>query len=121
MCNKEQKYMPILPRDYFIIKRIGDLGITRNYTGFYYIVEIMDYLINQEMVIKSFSREIYPSLAEKYGKKSCTVERDIRNVIDKLWEGTLKEKLVSYWDKDRKPTCHDFIHILRKYLLMLFA
>lgn len=117
MSAKEKRYGDMLPNDYFYIKRIKELGITPNYMGFYYIVEILDLLLNEGMVVRSFSKQVYPMLAKKYNKKESTIERNIRNLINKFWEPKLKKELMCLWLSEDKPTCCEFIYILKNYIL----
>ena len=121
MGAKEKRYGSFLPNDYFYIKRIKELGISANYLGFYYIIEILDLLLNERMVVRSFSKQVYPKLANKYNKKETTIERNIRNIIDKYWETELKNKLMHLWLKTEKPTCCEFIYILKNYILQEIA
>ncbi len=121
MTSKELKYGKLLPKDYYYIKRVKELGITPKYIGFYYIVEILDLLINESMFVRSFSKQVYPLLAEKYNKKPNTMERNIRSVIDKLWEDKLKSKLMCFWLREKKPTCCEFIYILKSYIMQDIA
>ncbi|MBR6778945.1 MAG: hypothetical protein IKM43_02190 [Clostridia bacterium] len=121
MCEKEKIYGQILPNYYFIIKILQDLGITKKYMGFYYLAEILNLLINEDLKIRSFSRQVYPMLASKYNKNSCTIERDIRNVISRFWDEQLKNKLKLFWDREDTPSCCEFIYILKNYLVMQIA
>jgi len=111
----------MLPKDYFYIKRVKELGITPNYMGFYYIIEILDLLLNEGMIVRSFSKQVYPMLAKKYNKKEITIERNIRNLINKFWEPKLKNELMCLWLREEKPTCCEFIYILKNYILKEIA
>lgn len=117
MSLKVTKYSVMLTPNYYICKRVAELGIKRNLIGYYYLCEIMHLLINVGMEVKSFSKEVYPILAEKYGKNECTIERDIRNVINTCWDKSVKEKVAQFWDKTRPPRCHEFIYIVKAYIL----
>ena len=94
MSVKELKYGEMLPNDYFFKKRIKEMGITPKYMGFYYLIEILDLLINQGVIVRSFSKQVYPMLAQKYNKKESTIERNIRSLIYKFWDKNIKEKLM---------------------------
>ena len=121
MYKYEQKYNQICTKNYYLRKKVNDLGITKKYTGYYFLLDILDEIINKSRSIKSFSREIYPELAMKYEKHDCSIERDIRNLISKLWDNGLKEKLNSLWITDDKPTCREFIYLVRNYVLIDIA
>ena len=118
MGLKAEKYSIYLKQHYYFNRKIRELGITINFIGFYYLAEIMELLINQGLVVRSFSKQIYPILAEKYCKKECTIERDIRNVINTFWCKTLKDKLGKYWSGEReKPTCQELIYMIKNYII----
>ena len=85
MNTKEIKYSHLIEGKIFFMKRLDELGIKRKYTGYYSLIEIMETLINQGKNIISFSKEIYPLIADKYGKTVCTIERNIRSLIKTCW------------------------------------
>lgn len=121
MGVKAQKYGGPVSKNYFIIKKINELGITQKYNGYYFLIDILDMLMNEYPVIRSFSREIYPVIAKKYNINQAIIERDIRNVIKKLWQPVLKNKLKQFWDKDSVPSCCKFIYLIKNYLIMEIA
>ena len=121
MYKNELKYGEICTKNYYLRKKFNDLGITKKYTGYYFLLDILDEIINKSRTIKSFSKEIYPELAVKYDKNDCSIERDIRNVIDRLWDDVLKEKLEFLWLNDARPTCCEFIYLIRNYVLVDIA
>ena len=62
MCHKESCYFGLILKNYFINKRLIDLGIETKYTAFYYLSDIMYQLINENVFIQSFSKQVYPIL-----------------------------------------------------------
>ncbi len=90
MGAKEIKYSVILSENIFFVKMLRELGISSKYLGFYFLIDILDMLINKKMVVKSFSKEVYPIIAQKYNMKECTIERNIRNLIDKTWNQKIR-------------------------------
>ncbi len=119
--KKSLRYEDLVAHNYYVIAKMNELGITNQYTGFYFLVDILDQLINESKVVRSFSREVYPMLAKKYDKNDCTIERDIRNIINVLWDYRLKNKLVMFWSREEKPSCCEFIYIIKNYLVMDIA
>ena len=117
MCLTSDKYECLTPNSYFLKKRMTDLGITQNYKGYYYLLEILNIIINEERVVRCFSKEIYPILAKKYAIKGSTIERDIRNIIKVNWDFKLKFKLKEFWSGDVRPTCCKFIFIVKNFVL----
>ena len=116
MSNKEVKYSKIVTENVYFVKQLDNLGISRKYLGFYMLIEIMNLMINKRMYISSFSRQVYPIVAEKYNKTCCTVERNIRSLIERTWNYNLMEKFHSYYPEGEKPTCRDFIFMIKNYI-----
>ena len=116
MSPKEIKYGKNVEANIYFIKQLDNLGIDRKYTAYYLLVEIMQILINEEREIKSFSKEVYPQIARKYGKTDCTIERNIRNLIKKCWNEELMLKLNAYYPEGSMPTCREFIYLIKNYI-----
>ncbi len=116
MSNKERKYKNIVSENIYFVKQLDNLGFERKYLGFYMLIEMMNLLINKKMHVVSFSRQVYPMIAEKYGKTCCTVERNIRSLIEKSWNLDLMVKFQTYYPQGEKPTCRDFIFMVKNYI-----
>lgn len=116
MCNKEDEYFKHVLSNYYFNKRLLRLGIETKYIAFYYLSDIMHKLINENHPPRGFSSNVYPALAEKYNKNDCTIERDIRNLINAKWDASLKNKLSQYWLCEYPPSCCQFIKIVQKYI-----
>jgi len=114
--TKEMKYGKMIETKIFFIKQLQYLGINCKYMGFYSLIEILEILVNTKRVVKSFSREVYPEVAQKYGKTVCTIERNIRSLIMKSWSVDLMQKLQKYYPESFKPTCRDFIFMIKNYI-----
>ena len=118
MCRKYDRFGKYIQENKYFISQLNDIGIRKNYTGYYYLVDILDILINQDLKVKSFSRQVYPIIAEKYNTSECTVERNIRNLIDKSWSDKIRKKLIKVYDSPNKPHCRQFIYVIRNYIMM---
>lgn len=101
---------------YFLNKRIKMLGINQEYKGFYYLVGIMEEIVNKQRAVRSFSREIYPIIALNLNVNACTIERDIRHIINVLWEYKLKNKFKNVYKKSTRPSCQEFIYLVKNYI-----
>ncbi len=121
MGIKESRCREVVSKNFLVTKRVKGLGIPATYMAYYYLIDILDLLVNNDVTIRSFSREIYPILAKKYNKSECTIERDIRNIINVFWENQLKDKLNSYWTKEKQPRCREFIWLVKNYLIEDFV
>ena len=116
MSPKEIKYGKNISSNIYFIKQLDELGLNRKYTGFYLLVEIMQVMINEERIIRSFSEQVYPMIAMKYGKTTCTIERNVRSIISKCWNDSMMKKLNTYYPNGEKPTCRVFIHLIKDYI-----
>lgn len=104
----------------YIVKQIKDLGIDDNYMGFYFLVSIEEMLLNSEREIKSFYKDIYPEVAKIYDKNDCSIERDIRHLINQTWQSGDKYNLYKLF-LGKKPTCCRFIYVIKNYLMKQIA
>ena len=121
MGRRVDECSKLIVGNYYFDYRLRDIGVPRKYVGYYYIIDILDLLINSGKDFKCFSREIYPYIAEKYQCGVSTIERDIRNCIDKYWETDDRCNLRFFWHKDEKPTCKEFIFALKHYIMFSIA
>lgn len=116
MTAKEIRYKDKISSSVYFAKQLDSLGFQRKYTAYYLLIEIMNVLINDELRVKSFSKQVYPGIAKKYGKTECTIERNIRNLINVSWSKDLMVKLNVYYPEDKKPTCCEFIYMVKNYI-----
>ena len=117
MNTKELKYGQNIENKIYFVKKLDELGIQRKYTGYYLMVELMEILINQNFRVNSYSKQVYPMIAEKFGKTACTVERNIRSLIKNSWCEDLMIKLNIYFVDAKKPTCREFISLVKNYMI----
>jgi len=117
MSSKEIKYKDIISSNIFFVKQMDYLGLQRRYLGYYLLIDIMQILINDDKRIESFSREIYPIVAKKYAKTTCTVERNIRSIIKNSWSYDMMTKLNTYKPEGVIPTCCEFIYLIKNFIL----
>ena len=60
------------------------LGLSPDLSGFRYLADAIRIWAAAEPEKPSFTKEIYPSVAEKYGTQTKRVDRNIRHAIDTL-------------------------------------
>lgn len=118
MNTKEEKFYSIVSPNLFFIKALDNIGLRNNYTGYYYLVEIVNQLINNNVKQSSFYKNVYPIVAQKFNKSVCTVERNIRVLINNCWSKTMSNNLKCQYII-KKPTCCRFISIIKNYILSL--
>lgn len=116
MTSKELKYGRIVSGNIFILKKLDLLCLNRRYLGFFMLVEILNILINENIENSySFSRLLYPRVSEMFDKKPETIERNIRNLIDKCWSKQLAEKLNLCYE--HKPKCLHFVYAVKANII----
>ena len=118
MTTKERKFHTLIEDKRYLVKKLSYIGVDKKYTGYFFLIEIMNILINElPHRIISFSREVYPLVADRYNVSVCSIERDIRNVIDKCWSQEMAARLnVFRLDCDR-PCCRDFIFMIKNFIM----
>lgn len=62
------------------------LGIPGNIQGFEYICEAVLMVVRRPELIGRITKELYPSIAARYGTTDSKVERSIRHAIARLWQ-----------------------------------
>lgn len=115
-CNKEEKYMRVVDKYRFFWICLRRLGITSNYTGFYFLVDIINMVINENCELKNMYKNFYPVVAKRFDKNPCSIERDIRIIIKNLWDVRLKSRMEKYWAGSSEPRCKEFVKILLDYV-----
>ena len=115
MCRKYFRFGNLIQGNKFFINQLDEIGLKTCFTGYYYVVDILDIVINKGLKQKSFSKYVYPKIAEKYNTNECTVERNIRNLIAKNWNDDMQAKLK--WNNEQKPSCKKFVFIIKDYIM----
>ena len=118
MHSKDLKYGSMVKKNEFFKKRLKDVGAKKSCTGFFISVYILELIINQKLEIKSFSKSLYPLVAEKFNKHISCIERDIRTLISSSWNNNMKNKLSKVANFNKKPTCRKFILSMVEYIML---
>jgi len=92
------------------------LGVKKKYIGYYCLLEALNIIINEKGVVRNFQQEVYPKVSEKMNVSLCTIERNIRNLIDKSWSYSMMETLGVYYPSGKKPACRQFVFLVKNYI-----
>lgn len=97
-----------------ISKILHELGIPSHIKGFQYIRDGINILYEHPDVVGGITKELYPSLADKYDTTVSRVERAIRHAIEVSWNrgswDLMEEIFGNSVDVDKaKPTNSEFI------------
>ncbi len=100
-----------------ITNLLHSLGIPSHIKGYTYIRDGIEMMYNNETLMNSITRDIYPTIAKTYNTTSSRVERAIRHAIEVSWmrgDYSLMEEIFgNSVDYDRaKPTNSEFLATL---------
>ena len=115
-----------LPQDQFdhsisLQRKISDIlhkiGISPSLKGYQYLREIIAVSLEDDGLLQSVTKTLYPMIATKFDSTPTRVERDIRHAIEVAWNKTRVEILYKYFgytiDGDKgKPTNSEFIAMI---------
>lgn len=98
---------------YLLLSR---LGITANYTGFFYTAHAVRLIAEQPQKLLLVTKQLYPEVAEYYGTSWVSVERNIRTAASVAWEANpaLLTQLAGY-RLTTKPRTAQFLAILASH------
>lgn len=98
-------------------KLLRKLGANGSYLGFYYTASAIEIVIESHATIYQY-KWLYNEVAKLYHTTPFCVERDIRTIVDLIWNHGNREflsELIPY-PKDTKPKNGQFIDGLVNYL-----
>lgn len=89
------------------------LGLTANYTGFFYISYAVYLAVQQPDRLLLVTKWLYPEVAKHYATTWRCVERNIRTAVNVVWDtnSELLEALARH-PLPQRPTASEFLSIL---------
>ena len=96
---------------------LHQLGIGKNYSGYNYILRSIELIMHNEDVLTNVTKILYIDVAKEYHTSQTCVERNIRKVIEVIWNHsdenyTQIEKIFGKKHLSRKPSNKEFLEIL---------
>lgn len=96
---------------------IHDVGVPAHIKGYQYIREAILLAVENEDIINSITKTLYPTLAGKFGTTPSRVERAIRHAIEVAWNRgqiEMHDKIFGYTVNSNKgkPTNSEFIAMI---------
>lgn len=76
-----------------VSKLLYDLMLPPSYKGYRYLKDAILMLCDDNYVCTSFTKNIYPVIAEKYGSTSQNIEKNIRSAVNKIYAVNSREDL----------------------------
>lgn len=106
-----------LPLEVRVTQMIHDVGVPAHIKGYQYIREAIMLAVNDEDIINSITKTLYPTLSERFNTTSSRVERAIRHAIEVAWNRgqiEMHEKIFGYTVNSNKgkPTNSEFIAMI---------
>ena len=100
-----------------VTKVIHQIGVPAHIKGYQYLRTAIMMTVNDNEVINSVTKILYPSVAKQYGTTSSRVERAIRHAIEVAWDRGDVDILTSYFgytiqNNRGKPTNSEFIAMI---------
>ena len=96
---------------------IHQIGVPAHIKGYHYLRESILLAVNNADIINSVTKQLYPTVAKKFGTTSSRVERAIRHAIEVAWDRGDVDILNSYFgytihNGRGKPTNSEFIAMI---------
>lgn len=100
---------------------LHQLGIGKSYSGYDYILHAMDLIMHNEDVLNNVTKILYIDVAKEYHTSQTCVERNIRKVIEVIWNhidenSALISKIFGQKFLLRKPSNKEFLELLYEYI-----
>ena len=100
-----------------VTKIIHQIGVPAHIKGYQYLRTAIIMTVNDNDVINSVTKILYPSVAKQYATTSSRVERAIRHAIEVAWDRGDVDTLNSYFgytiqNNRGKPTNSEFIAMI---------
>jgi two-component system response regulator (stage 0 sporulation protein A) len=96
---------------------IHEIGVPAHIKGYQYLREAIMMVVNDQEMLSSITKILYPSIAKKYQTTPSRVERAIRHAIEVAWSRGNMETLDSFFGYTisigkGKPTNSEFIALI---------
>ena len=100
---------------------LHQLGIGKSYSGYDYIIHAVDLIMHNENVLNNITKILYIDIAKEYHTSQTCVERNIRKVIEVIWNHTDENRtwiLKIFGNKFllHKPSNKEFLELLYEYI-----
>lgn len=99
------------------------VGIPAHIKGYQYLREGIKMAVENPVVINSITKQLYPSIAQKYETSASKVERAIRHAIEVSWNRGKIENIntlfgLKVYSAKEKPTNGEFIALVADKMLI---
>lgn len=99
------------------------VGIPAHIKGYQFLREAIKMAVDNPEIINSITKQLYPSIAERFETSSSKVERAIRHAIEVAWNRGKIENInslfgVRVYSSNEKPTNGEFIALVADKMLL---
>lgn len=124
--NKEDNNEYLHKLDEKITNIFLTVGIPAHIKGYQFLREAIKLAINKPEIINSITKQLYPSIANKFSTNSSKVERAIRHAIEVAWNRGKIENInslfgIKIYNSNDKPTNGEFIALVADKMLLELA
>ena len=105
-----------------LIDLLYSLGITANYTGFYYTISAVELAVQDPSHLIQVTKDLYPAVAARFSSTTSRVERNLRLITDLAWRTNprLLEEMAGH-PLTQRPYASQFIAILTNQYTYLLS
>ena len=99
------------------------VGIPAHIKGYHFLREAIKMAIENPEIINSITKQLYPSIAERFSTSASKVERAIRHAIEVAWNRGKIENInsvfgIKVYSNNEKPTNGEFIALVADKMLI---
>ncbi len=103
--------------EYKVTEILHQIGVPAHIKGYHYLRESIIMSVETPEIINAVTKQLYPSVAQRFSTTSSRVERAIRHAIEVAWDRGDMEILNSYFgytihNSRGKPTNSEFIAMI---------
>ena len=114
-CKKEE-----LTNEKKVSGLLYDLMLSPSYKGYKYLKEAILIICDDDVHCTSFTKNVYPVIAEKFSTTPQNIEKNIRFAINKIYELNSEEDMEKHLGKssivDSKPSNVKFVTLCAEKL-----
>ncbi|MBR6472109.1 MAG: sporulation initiation factor Spo0A C-terminal domain-containing protein [Firmicutes bacterium] len=96
--EEEERNAEITPEKK-VARLLYELTLSPSYKGYKYLKEAILMLCDEDISYNSFTKNIYPLIAEKHNTTAQNIEKNIRFAIRKIYDSNTPEELEKYLGK----------------------
>ena len=101
-------------RDWSLHDLLRSLGLNRTYTGYQYLIYILELVRKEPERLEQVTKQIYPDVAREFGVKTGSVDSALRTTAKVCWEAGAEAWCGRQDGRDRPPTVSVFLRQLAR-------